>query len=155
MKGMKRGILAICLAGVLSFAPAVGIAGQEPVAIVYAHGHHSSGHHSSSGTTYYYCGGHSAHTHSGGVCPYTEHYYCGGHSAHAHVDGSCPYNAYCVSSSMVRKVQNVLNDCGYNCGTADGVYGKKTKKALKKYQKDNGLKSNGVIGKSTVKAMGL
>lgn len=156
MKGIKRGILAVSLAGVLAFAPAAGIAGQPAVTTVYAHGHHGSSHHSSSsGTSYYYCGGHAAHEHNGGICPYAEDYYCGGHAAHAHVDGSCPYNAYCVNSSMVKKVQKVLNNCGYNCGSADGIYGKKTKKALKKYQKANGLKANGVIGKSTVKAMGL
>lgn len=157
MKGVKRGILAVSLAGVLAFAPVAGIAGQSPVATVYAHGHHSSGHHSSSSasTHYYYCGGHAAHEHVGGVCPYTEHYYCGGHAAHTHANGTCPYHAYSVSSSLVRNVQSVLNGCGYNCGTADGVYGKKTKKALKKYQRANGLKASGVINKSTVKAMGL
>jgi len=153
MKRLRRGVLAVALAGALSFAPAANMAGQAPVVTVYAHGHHSGGHHSSA--SYYYCGGHSAHTHTGGVCPYSEDYYCGGHSAHAHVDGSCPYHAYCVNSSMVRNVQKVLNSCGYKCGTADGILGKKTKQALKKYQKANGLKANGVIGKSTVKAMGL
>lgn len=37
--------------------------------IVYAHGHHGSGHHGSAAANYY-CGGHEAHLHENGVCPY-------------------------------------------------------------------------------------
>lgn len=159
MKGITRGILAISLAGVLSLTPAAFSAGSSSAVTVYAHGHHGGGCHggySASSTNYYYCGGHSAHTHSGGVCPYTStHYYCGGHSAHTHAYGSCPYNAYSVSSNTVRRVQNVLNKCGYACGAADGVLGTNTKRALRKYQKANGLKVDGIIGRSTIRAMGL
>ena len=73
---------------------------------------------------------------------------------HIHENGVCPY-AGSVSRSTIRKVQNTLNSCGYSCGTADGVMGTKTKKALKKYQRDNGLKADGVIGSATLKCMGL
>lgn len=145
MKRMKRSVLALTIASAVFLAPASD---------VYAHGH-GSGHHGGS-THYYYCGGHSAHTHSGGVCPYADdvYYHCGGHAAHLHEDGVCPY-AYYVSKSTVKKVQKKLNRCGYSCGTADGVMGTKTKKALKKYQKDNGLTVDGVIGKATLESLGL
>lgn len=146
MKRMKRTLLALALAGAVSVSPAT----------VYAHGHHG-GCHGGSSVNYYYCGGHSAHTHSGGICPYADedpYYYCGGHAAHTHHNGVCPY-ASTVSRTTVKKVQRVLNQCGYSCGTADGVMGTKTKKALKKFQKDNGLKSDGVIGQATLTALGL
>ena len=139
MKGVKRGIVAVTLAGALVFAPVAGIAGQAQVTTVYAHGHHGGGHHSGGGSTYYYCGGHAAHTHTGGTCPYTADYYCGGHSAHAHADGSCPYNAYCVNSSMVRQVQTVLNDCGYNCGTPKGKWVKGKRRDWKIHRKEDGI----------------
>lgn len=150
MKRLKRTLLAAALVGAVSFTAA----GQS-VTTAYAHGHHGGGHCGSS-VNYYYCGGHSAHTHSGGVCPYADddYYYCGGHSAHTHHNGVCPY-ASTVSSSTIRSVQRTLNRCGYNCGTADGVMGTKTKRALKKYQRDNGLTADGAIGQQTLNALGL
>lgn len=146
MKRMKCGIMAFAIASTVFLMPASD---------VYAHGHCGS-HHSS--TSYYYCGGHAAHTHTGGVCPYADedvcYYYCGGHAAHTHTGGVCPY-ANTVSSSTIKKVQKILKRCGYSCGTADGVMGTKTVKALKKYQRDNGLTADGVIGNATLRSMGL
>ncbi len=147
VKRMKCGILAAAITSAVLFVPATD---------AYAHGHHSGWHHSSS-VSYYYCGGHAAHTHTGGVCPYADapvYYHCGGHAAHTHTGGVCPY-AGMVSKSTIKKVQKKLNKCGYSCGKADGVMGTKTKKALKKYQKDNGLKADGIIGSTTLKVMGL
>ena len=146
MKRTKCGILALAMTSAVLFTPA---------STAYAHGHSGGCH---SGTSYYYCGGHAAHTHTGGVCPYANdtvhYYYCGGHSAHTHTGGVCPY-ASTVSKTTVKKVQKVLKSCGYNCGTADGVMGTKTVKALKKYQKANGLTVDGIIGSSTLRSMGL
>lgn len=157
MKRTKRVLLALTLASAITLTPAAFAADQMPVTVAYAHGHHSSGHYGGCATNYYYCGGHSAHTHSNGVCPYadsTSYYYCGGHSAHIHSNGVCPYAAY-TNQSTVKSVQRALNSCGYRCGTADGVYGTKTKKALKRFQRDNNLKADGVIGQQTLKALGL
>lgn len=146
MKRMKCGILTIAIASAVLVAPASN---------AYAHGH--GGCHQSS-TSYYYCGGHAAHTHANGVCPYaddsTTYYHCGGHASHTHVGGACPY-AVTVSKSKIKKVQKALNGCGYNCGTADGVIGAKTIKALKKYQRANGLTADGVIGTATLQCLGL
>ncbi len=147
MKRMKCGIMAFAIASTVFLMPASD---------VYAHGH--GGYHHGSGTGYYYCGGHDAHTHTGGVCPYAgenvSYYHCGGHPAHLHENGVCPY-AGMASRNTVKKVQKKLNRCGYSCGTADGIFGTKTKKALKKYQRDNGLTADGVIGKDTLKSLGL
>lgn len=151
MRRLKRTLLAAALIGAVSFST-VG----QSATVAFAHGHHGGGHCGTS-TNYYYCGGHRAHTHSGGVCPYADedcYYYCGGHDAHTHPNGVCPY-VTSVSKTTVKRVQKLLNRCGYNCGTADGVMGTKTKRALKSYQRDNGLKADGAIGQQTLEALGL
>lgn len=151
MKRLKRTLLAASLIGAVSFTT-VG----QSVTVAYAHGCHGGGH-CGTATNYYYCGGHSAHTHYNGVCPYADddvYYYCGGHDAHTHYNGVCPY-ASSVSRSTIRSVQRTLKRCGYNCGAADGVMGTKTKRALKSFQRDNGLKADGIIGEETLEALGL
>lgn len=49
----------------------------------------------------------------------------------------------------VRSWQIFLNMHGYDCGAADGIFGSKTEKAVKKWQKDHGLKADGIIGPLT------
>lgn len=49
----------------------------------------------------------------------------------------------------VQVLQKILKDAGYLSGKADGSYGSMTKKALMKYQKDNGLKQTGKTDKNT------
>lgn len=48
--------------------------------------------------------------------------------------------------SAVKQMQTMLIKCGYSCGTAgaDGSFGAKTLKALKKFQKANGLIEDGI-----------
>ena len=55
----------------------------------------------------------------------------------------------------VRTLQRALNDAGYDAGAADGIYGKKTERAVKRFQKDNGLVVDGIAGKRTFEALGL
>nr|DAZ02133.1 MAG TPA: lysozyme family protein [Caudoviricetes sp.] len=54
----------------------------------------------------------------------------------------------------VNELQIRLNDAGYSCGAADGIFGKKTEAAVKKYQKAKGLTVDGKAGKNTVTALG-
>lgn len=49
----------------------------------------------------------------------------------------------------LKQVQTALKNAGYYKGTVDGKTGKNTKKAIKAFQKDNGLKADGVVGKKT------
>lgn len=51
-------------------------------------------------------------------------------------------------SLLVRKVQKRLKDLGYNV-KIDGIYGNGTKSALRKFQNDNNLQSDGILGKNT------
>lgn len=54
------------------------------------------------------------------------------------------------SGEEVRQLQKNLNALGYNCGTADGIYGDKTETAVEKLQKDNGLPADGMAGIKTL-----
>lgn len=55
--------------------------------------------------------------------------------------------------SCIKPLQKYLNAIGYSCGTPDGVYGAKCHSAVIKWQKDNKLTSDGVIGVNTWKKM--
>jgi len=55
----------------------------------------------------------------------------------------------------VLEVQRALKESGYDPGQIDGVYGKKTERAVRRFQKANGLKADGIAGKRTFAALGL
>ena len=60
-----------------------------------------------------------------------------------------------TDKDTVKKVQQALNDAGYNCGTPDGVAGKKTAAAITQYQTDKGLEATGTIDDALLEAMGI
>ncbi|AKA70984.1 spore cortex-lytic enzyme [Clostridium scatologenes] len=74
-----------------------------------------------------------------------------------------PYNnavnavAYYYGSKggVVSQIQSKLKAWYYYDGGVDGVYGYKTFTAVKKFQSKNGLKVDGVVGDSTLKALGI
>ena len=49
----------------------------------------------------------------------------------------------------VRKLQELLNALGYDCGSVDGIFGSKTKAAVLAFQKANGLAADGIVGPLT------
>ena len=51
--------------------------------------------------------------------------------------------------TQVMVLQFLLNEFGYDCGEADGIFGKKTVAAVKAYQKAKGLTQDGICGKNT------
>ena len=55
----------------------------------------------------------------------------------------------------VKEVQRRLKLWGYYKGSADGVFGAGTRSAVIAFQKKNGLKADGVVGKATYKALGM
>lgn len=55
----------------------------------------------------------------------------------------------------VKEVQRRLKLWGYYKGSVDGVFGSGTKSAVIAFQKKNGLTADGVVGKSTYKALGM
>lgn len=52
-------------------------------------------------------------------------------------------------NEYVRHWQMFLNLNGYDCGAADSIFGPKTEKAVKKWQKDHNLVVDGIIGVRT------
>jgi N-acetylmuramoyl-L-alanine amidase len=60
-----------------------------------------------------------------------------------------------ATGSEVKEVQRRLRLWGYYSGSVDGVFGAGTKKAVIAFQKKNGLTADGVVGKSTYKALGM
>ena len=59
------------------------------------------------------------------------------------------------SGEAVRTIQQKLKRWGYYDGAVDGIYGNETVKAVKAFQKKNGLTADGICGKATQKALGM
>lgn len=59
------------------------------------------------------------------------------------------------SGSQVKTIQKKLNDWGYNAGKADGIFGKNTTEAVKRFQRKNKLTADGIVGKATAAALGI
>ena len=53
----------------------------------------------------------------------------------------------------VRTVQRKLRELGYYTGSIDGDFGKETEKAVKAFQKANGLSADGKVGEQTLKKL--
>ncbi|TGE33967.1 spore cortex-lytic enzyme [Desulfosporosinus sp. Sb-LF] len=51
----------------------------------------------------------------------------------------------------VKELQTKLTQLGYGVGTADGKFGSKTEAAIRKFQKDHGLRVDGLAGTQTIK----
>ena len=51
--------------------------------------------------------------------------------------------------TQVKVLQFLLNEKGFDCGKADGIWGKNTLAAVKAFQKAKGLDVDGVVGKNT------
>jgi len=73
---------------------------------------------------------------------------------------SANIGAYATKNSEIlrvnvapEKVQQALKAAGYYNGNVDGKLGTGTKAAIKKFQKDQGLNADGVIGEKTWKAL--
>ncbi|MDE6504679.1 MAG: spore cortex-lytic enzyme [Clostridia bacterium] len=60
-----------------------------------------------------------------------------------------------ATGGEVKELQRRLKQWGYYSGSVDGVYGPKTVEAVKYFQRKNGLKADGIAGKSTFAALGM
>ena len=58
-------------------------------------------------------------------------------------------------SEEVRSIQQALKSRGYYTGNIDGIFGTATKNAVTAFQRDNGLKVDGIAGKETLKALNI
>ena len=57
--------------------------------------------------------------------------------------------------NAVKTMQQKLKNWGYYKGSVDGIFGSKTKEAVKYFQRKNGLKVDGIVGNQTLKALGM
>jgi N-acetylmuramoyl-L-alanine amidase len=53
----------------------------------------------------------------------------------------------------VQELQSKLAQLGYSVGTVDGKFGSKTEAAIRSFQKDHGLKVDGLAGTQTIKEL--
>lgn len=58
-------------------------------------------------------------------------------------------------SEEIRKVQEALKAKGEDPGSIDGIMGKKTKAALKKFQEQNNLKATAMLDEQTAEKLGV
>ncbi|MBM3253343.1 MAG: hypothetical protein FJZ16_03705 [Candidatus Omnitrophica bacterium] len=53
------------------------------------------------------------------------------------------------SPNAIKKIQTALKNAGYEVGPIDGKMGRKTKEAIKDFQRENGLTADGIVGQKT------
>jgi N-acetylmuramoyl-L-alanine amidase len=59
------------------------------------------------------------------------------------------------TGTTVRTIQKKLKSWGYYNGSVDGIYGSKTKEAVKYFQRKNKLTVDGIVGSKTLAALGM
>ena len=64
-----------------------------------------------------------------------------------------PIDITSISKSQVGEIQSLLNSYGYNAGSADGVVGPKTVRAVRVFQRDAGLPVDGEISEVLLKEL--
>lgn len=64
-----------------------------------------------------------------------------------------PQLSYGDTGTYVAKLQRMLNERGYECGAADGIFGKKTIEAVVAFQQSKGLSADGIVGRMTWAAL--
>lgn len=58
-----------------------------------------------------------------------------------------------ADKSHIKEIQACLKNAGFYHGEVDGVKGRKTRSAIRKFQEANGLAADGVVGKRTWQAL--
>ena len=59
------------------------------------------------------------------------------------------------AGETVREIQTRLKNWGYYDGAVDGIYGIQTEKAVRYFQRKNGLSVDGQVGNQTLAALGM
>lgn len=69
--------------------------------------------------------------------------------------GAQALSKYGSTGSEVTQIQQRLQELGYDPGSADGIYGTRTKNAVIAFQRDYGLDDDGIAGPKTLEALGI
>lgn len=59
------------------------------------------------------------------------------------------------TGEQVRVIQDKLKRWGYYDGAVDGIFGSETARAVRYFQRSNGLAEDGIVGKNTLAALGM
>lgn len=62
---------------------------------------------------------------------------------------------YADTTSYNKQIQQALKDLGYYNGSVDGIIGNATTSAIKKFQRDNGLTADGIVGTKTAAKLNI
>jgi len=60
-----------------------------------------------------------------------------------------------ASASVIKQAQQKLSAAGHDAGSADGILGQKTAKALKDFQQAKGIEATGQLDARTLAALGV
>lgn len=173
MKKFFKKISIYTMTAMLAFSTVPGTVQAHSGRTDSSGGHHDNKNVSGLGSYHYHCGGHPAHLHDGGVCPYSSSAATSDTSTTSEVStttsggmgtfkfsggaadvASAPQtttattsasnaiqlnagSSITISKDIIKIVQDVLNQKGYDCGSVDGIVGDKTKNAIKKFIDEN------------------
>lgn len=149
-KKIAKRISVLFMSSMLAFSSVPGTVQAHSGRTDSSGGHHDNKNISGLGSYHYHCGGNPPHLHDGGVCPYSSN--VSTQVSTSTVDSSAGVTSkgnttstasgnislssgttITISKDIIKIVQDVLNQKGYDCGTADGIAGTKTKESIKKY----------------------
>lgn len=171
MKKFFKKISIYTMSAMLVFSTAPGTVQAHSGRTDASGGHHDNKNVSGLGSYHYHCGGHPAHLHNGGICPYSSSATTANTSASAVSTTTSAGSGYgsfggglassntsqtttattsasnaiqlnvgssiAISKDIIKIVQDVLNQKGYDCGSVDGIARNKTKEAIKKFIDEN------------------
>lgn len=172
MKKFFKKISIYTMTAMLAFSTVPGTVQAHSGRTDSSGGHHDNKNVSGLGSYHYHCGGHPAHLHDGGVCPYSSSAAMSDTSTTSEVStttsGGAGWGIFggglassntsqtttatpsasnaiqlnagssiTISKDIIKIVQDVLNQKGYDCGSVDGIAGNKTKEAIKKFIDEN------------------
>lgn len=63
-------------------------------------------------------------------------------------------NSGFMTGDDIKQLQTRLKELGYYTGKPDGIYGMLTEEAVVIYQREAGIKADGIAGKNTIKSLG-
>lgn len=167
MKKSLKKCMVMIMSGMLMTQPIVKLAIEDTAIIVEAHsgrtdssgGHKDNKNKSGLGSYHYHCDGNPPHLHNGGVCPYSSEYSTSSINTSDSSSSSSQSSSsssislsgksielstgdeVSISKDLIKIIQDVLNQKGYECGTADGIIGTKTKEAIEKFLEEEDEKS--------------
>lgn len=178
LKKIAKRFLIYLTSATLIFSSVPGVVQAHSGRTDSAGGHHDNKNVSGLGSYHYHCGGNPPHLHNGGVCPYsTSSQSSTTSNASSELEAisntvqnssatttATPSNTIklgenneiSITKDIIKMVQYVLDEKGYNCGGTDGLAGEKTKQAIKSYlESDTTADTDHIIISMVAEGLGI